>query len=92
MSILSTDRCVDGRLMRHRPFPDDPEFEADAGRCPRCQGRGCDRSFVYVCSNRHCGSVFSSDPEGHCPTCRDPNTGGGWSTMRREVLDPNVSP
>lgn len=36
------DRCEDGRLMRHRPFPDDPHFEHDVGECPECQGAGCE--------------------------------------------------
>ena len=39
-----TDRCIDGRLMRHKPFPDDPDFEHDMGECPECGGAGCDRS------------------------------------------------
>lgn len=36
-----SERCEDGRLMRHRPFPDDPYFEHDVGKCPRCDGKGC---------------------------------------------------
>ena len=35
-------RCVDGRLMRHDPQPDDPYLETDVGKCERCGGRGCD--------------------------------------------------
>ena len=35
-------RCVDGRLMRHDPQPDDPYLETDRGRCPECDGAGCD--------------------------------------------------
>ncbi len=35
------ERCIDGRLFRHRPFPDDPAFEHDVGQCPECEGRGC---------------------------------------------------
>jgi hypothetical protein len=27
-------RCVDGRMMRHDPQPDDPGFETDIGQCP----------------------------------------------------------
>lgn len=34
-------RCVDGRLMRHDPQPDDPELETDVGQCPECEGKGC---------------------------------------------------
>jgi hypothetical protein len=29
-------RCVDGRLMRHDPQPDDPDLETDRGPCPEC--------------------------------------------------------
>lgn len=35
-------RCVDGRLMRHDPQPDDPYLETDRGACPECGGKGCD--------------------------------------------------
>lgn len=35
-------RCVDGRLMRHDPQPDDPNLETDRGICPDCGGRGCE--------------------------------------------------
>lgn len=34
-------RCVEGRLMRHDPQPDDPELEVDCGLCPDCSGDGC---------------------------------------------------
>lgn len=34
-------RCIDGRLMRHDPQFDDPEFETDVGQCPDCSGKGC---------------------------------------------------
>lgn len=30
------DRCIEGRLYRHQPFPDDPHFERDVGECPGC--------------------------------------------------------
>lgn len=29
-------RCIDGRLMRHDPQPDDPYLETDRGPCPGC--------------------------------------------------------
>lgn len=29
-------RCVEGRLMRHDPQPDDPDLETDRGPCPEC--------------------------------------------------------
>lgn len=34
-------RCIDGRLWRHCPFPDDPDYESDVGQCPDCSGDGC---------------------------------------------------
>ena len=34
-------RCVEGRLMRHDPQPDDPYLETDIGKCPECDGEGC---------------------------------------------------
>lgn len=37
----ATTRCVDGRLMRHDPMPDDPYLETDIGKCPECEGKGC---------------------------------------------------
>jgi hypothetical protein len=41
--FLSSTRCIDGRLFRHVPQHDDPDFEIDAGRCEECEGAGCDR-------------------------------------------------
>lgn len=35
-------RCIDGQLMRHDPQPDDPDLETDVGKCPDCNGNGCD--------------------------------------------------
>lgn len=35
-------RCIDGRLMRHDPQPDDPSLETDIGECPECDGHGCE--------------------------------------------------
>jgi hypothetical protein len=34
-------RCIDGRLMRHDPQPDDPYLETDVGKCDACGGKGC---------------------------------------------------
>lgn len=36
-------RCTDGRLMRHDPQHDDPDLETDIGKCPECDGEGCER-------------------------------------------------
>lgn len=54
-----SDRCEDGRLMRHKPFPDDPYFEHDVGRCPECDGKGCDRGLQHE----------FEDPLGACRAC-----------------------
>jgi len=35
-------RCIEGRLYRHDPQHDDPDFETDVGPCPDCRGAGCD--------------------------------------------------
>lgn len=29
-------RCIDGRLLQHRPQADDPYLEVDIGACPGC--------------------------------------------------------
>lgn len=41
-ALIKSYRCVDGRLMRHDPQPDDPDLETDRGVCPECDGKGCD--------------------------------------------------
>ena len=41
MRWLGRIRCVDGRVMRHDPLPDDPYLETDIGTCPDCEGAGC---------------------------------------------------
>lgn len=38
-----TTRCVDGVIYRHRPFPDDPDYEHDVGACPHLDADGCAR-------------------------------------------------
>lgn len=35
-------RCIDGRLYRHDPQHDDPYLETDIGKCPECDGVGCE--------------------------------------------------
>lgn len=66
-----SDRCEDGRLMRSRPFPDDPYFEHDIGECPECGGEGCHRPEVSIavilCK---CGKVLES-PCMYAEHCRD---------------------
>lgn len=43
-SITKNYTCVDGRKMRHDPQTDDPYLQADVGRCPDCDGKGCDKA------------------------------------------------
>lgn len=56
-------RCVDGRLFRHDPQPDDPDLETDIGRCPECEGQGCEvvavgnamqQAWDEICSDTGC--------------------------------------
>jgi hypothetical protein len=61
-----TDRCIDGRLFRHRPFFDDPDFEYDVGRCPDCDGKGCDEEGE-TCSD--CPPVGYSTDKTRCLPC-----------------------
>ncbi len=56
--------CVDGRLMRHDPQPDDPSLQTDVGQCPDCGGRGCD-----VCE--FCGRKMQGGECEHCETARE---------------------
>ena len=49
-------RCIDGRLMRHDPQPDDPDLETDIGQCEVCEGNGC-----VTCSR--CGVILGSRDE-----------------------------
>lgn len=36
-------RCIEGRLWRHDPQPDDPYLETEIGQCPECQGADCEK-------------------------------------------------
>ena len=58
-------RCVDGRLMRHDPQPDDPYLETDVGKCEECGGKGC----VCEC----CGTALTRVRNGalFCKPCDD---------------------
>jgi len=35
-------RCVEGTLYEHHPQNDDPYYEINRGKCPECDGIGCD--------------------------------------------------
>ncbi len=54
MNHPSRTRCVDGRLMRHDPQPDDPYLETDIGQCGECAGVGCE-----ICES--CKDTFRRD-------------------------------
>ena len=45
-------RCVDGRVMRHDPQPDDPDLETDIGKCEECDGKGCIDTCCDCCGKR----------------------------------------
>ena len=40
MEVFRNTRCIDGRIMRHDPQPDDPDLETDVGECTECHGSG----------------------------------------------------
>lgn len=41
--LLANTRCINGRLWRHDPQNNDPDFVREVGWCPECEGAGCDR-------------------------------------------------
>ena len=46
--------------------------ERDQLRVRELKGR------MFRCSNPNCGAIHTTDPQGHCPKCRQPD-GSGWS-------------
>lgn len=44
---MSGTRCIDGRLFRHAPLPDDPDFEIEVGKCPTANEDG----RCHLCSD-----------------------------------------
>jgi hypothetical protein len=53
--------CIEGRLYRHDPWPDDPDLETNVGQCPDCSGDGCgdDDAPVPKPSLRHLSLLTS---------------------------------
>jgi len=49
--------CVEGRLWRHDPQPDDPYLETDIGQCPDCSGDGCGNDNEGVSKPRAYGRL-----------------------------------
>lgn len=74
--IAANTRCLDGRLMRHDPQPDDPCLETDIGQCPDCDGAGCEamREEQMRCKSNKTGfdgeCVWCGAWQGEA--CRDP--------------------
>ena len=60
-------RCIEGRLFRHDPQYDDPDLETDVGKCPDCDGEGCNNP----CEN--CGRAMQ---KGWCSSCDDDRAEG----------------
>lgn len=56
------ERCVDGRLMRHDPQPDDPYLETDIGKCPDCDGAGCFDEWIRALSEDVIQEGFGYEP------------------------------
>lgn len=53
--------CVDGRLMRSDPQPDDPYLQTDRGVCPDCDGRGCEPPSIIEFSSNGATVFLSFD-------------------------------
>lgn len=81
-------RCVDGRIMRHDPQPDDPGLETDIGRCPECAGKGCVEceDCGCICTDDLCDDCVQNRAEiaweRHCEDFHD-----GGSTCFVSLLD-----
>lgn len=71
LGSMDTTRCIDGRLFRHAPGPDDPYCEVDVGECKECGGKGC-----HPCER--CGRKL--DAAGECDSCnRDRQEGEAFA-------------
>lgn len=64
-------RCVDGRLMRSDPQPDDPDLETDIGKCPECDGVGCNNPLPtpYRQHDMERGVIVSGKPGEEVANC-----------------------
>ena len=67
-------RCIDGRTMRHDPQPDDPELETDIGKCPECNGKGCEQEDASPNSSRS-GQIQSASGRVGTKGCLRTSTG-----------------
>ncbi len=78
MTYRYETHCVDGRLMRHDPMPDDPYLQTDVGKCPDCNGTG----HHVDCPNCESDQTRFYDPAGgnFCSECGMPleDVGGGY--------------
>ena len=78
-----TDRCVDGRVFRHRPYPDDPDFEHDVGPCPNLTGERCSRGDCPEPAGA--GDIEDLPPLPPLPFCRTPERCAGKGYCPREI-------
>lgn len=98
-------RCIDGRLFRHVPQHDDPDFEIDAGRCDECEGAGCDRLHRQA-AEKIAGdkivttNIFPPIPDRRFDWCAyrdndEPNDNGsmlqGYGRTEQEAIDDLVA-
>lgn len=60
-SLGRRTRCIDGRIMRHDPQPDDPSLETDIGKCPDCDGKGCEVEELPTISEPDAPGAFKGD-------------------------------
>ena len=64
-------RCIDGRIFRHDPQSDDPDFETDIGTCPDCSGDGCGDNPNEAVSKPGRSQEWLRDPDWELQKRRD---------------------
>jgi hypothetical protein len=80
-----SERCIDGRMFRHTPFPDDPELESDVGRART--GRAA--AAMTICPNRAMASAVRtnlSNPIRICPSSTTACRSEGHLVRRRILV------
>jgi hypothetical protein len=57
-------RCIDGRIFKHMPQHDDPNYEQDVGECGDCGGKGCGTTVPANEdeAQRGLNDIFPGDP------------------------------
>lgn len=56
-------RCIEGRLYRHDPQPDDPNLEIDIGVCADCDGFGCDQAIEDAIDDEAARQILATSDE-----------------------------